>query len=611
MRADGSGRWRADLLFWGSLLLALGSVWLGFRLAVPPSGHCLEQVLARNNDSWQELALPLHLTPREQRRAVLTLRATINYTGPPTSLQAIYLGEATPFYRASVNGVELTPTIDILRRDLRDLGPHLHPLVAGLLHDGENVIELELPLSVALSELRVGQLCVADYVTLEPVYRLNWWRQVGVPRICLALLGSLGLFAVLFWRLGERPRVVRIFAVCVFLMLVRAAYLAFPWKPFSPLVERVVSDVSILLLLWTLYLLIGALWNVRLRRWEGMLSGVVIFGSAAMLVTPWWDWHLRYPQLNNMVWLVVAANAGMLGVTVARAARRAHPLEWRVVLWAMVFGVGCCAMEAATFNLAIELRRVWIYPLGTTVIALAFGVLLTRRSALGMDVLNRSAAVLARDIDLALREPTPTSGAQWVDEISSTLIDHERQRVLRDIHDGFGSRLVAVLSRLRREQPGSAVYADMQRALLDMRLMIDAMDESARSLDIAMAMLRHRLEPLLSGAGLDSDWNLERVDAVQVDDRRKLMQLLRCLEELLSNAMQHASARRIAIGASRIGNGLYFSVADDGCGLPLTPQRGNGLRNLDRRIQILGGHWKHGPGIDGRGVRFDIVLPRI
>lgn len=611
-RLENSARLLRALGFWASLIVAVGLVSTEFRFAMPPESGCANTVLfddAESNDTTA--SIPFARVPRNTVSPWVRVSHDFILAKSPTSLQAVYLGDAAPFYLLHINGLDLTPAENLNVRNRRDLAPHLYPLPRGLLHAGANRVEIELPVAVSLSEVRLGLMCLGDYAVLAPIYRTNWWNQVGIPYLSLAMLGSLVVFAALFWRLGDRPPALRWYLIALLLMMVRVAYGATTWKPGGPLIWYTLSNISVVAVIYVLYRLVAAMWQFRLSRLERALRWFAIGSSVAFVANLQWDWQLSYPHLNLLLWLAIAGSAGVLGITVARAAERAHPLEWRVVLWGMLFGAMLGALEAVTYPLPMTHRLVSTYPLATMACGLAFGLVLARRSALGMDVLTRATAVLARDVDLALRDPVPTAGTSIVEAISNSIAGEERQRVLRDIHDGFGSRLVAILVRVRREQPDSPLCADIQRALLDMRLIIDAMGESARTLDVALATLRHRLEPMLLAVGLESSWDLEGVYAVQVDDRRKLMQLFRCVEELISNVLQHALATRIEVRAAIQRGELYVSTSDNGCGFPPIIHRGNGLNNIEQRVTDLGGRWSHRTGASGRGTTVEIIVPRI
>jgi signal transduction histidine kinase len=64
--------------------------------------------------------------------------------------------------------------------------------------------------------------------------------------------------------------------------------------------------------------------------------------------------------------------------------------------------------------------------------------------------------------------------------------------------------------------------------------------------------------------------------------------MLRCTQELLTNAVRHAGARKLWINAGRRSDCIVMSARDDGHGAD-TFVAGNGLRGMRERLQQHGG----------------------
>ncbi len=75
--------------------------------------------------------------------------------------------------------------------------------------------------------------------------------------------------------------------------------------------------------------------------------------------------------------------------------------------------------------------------------------------------------------------------------------------------------------------------------------------------------------------------------------------LLAVVHEALSNVARHSGATRVEVTIRADGD-LFVEVVDDGRGIDLEPGGGgNGLRNMVRRAQELGGQATVAPGPDG------------
>ncbi|MEO5558832.1 MAG: ATP-binding protein, partial [Dokdonella sp.] len=496
--------------------------------------------------------------------------------------------------------------VDLSRRDLRDLAPHLHSLPPDALNAGDNVLTLQLPIAWKLSETRLNLLCVGDYRVLQAIYNANWWRQMGIPCLCLALFVVLGMGALTLWRVHRRAQVYLWYLACLVLMACRTGYLIVGTMPGGPVWWRAVSDITVLLLVFTLYRLLTLFWAARFRRW----ILVWLIGSVLLqLHAVYSPWNLLFPMLATLFWLGALAVALTLLVQIMLDVQHVPLVERRSLQCALLFTIGCSVLETVAYQLDPAQRLLWMYPVGTATLAVTLAFLLVRRATMGTTLLGHATKALGKRLDNALLPARRGSTSVWED-VTSSVADDERQRMLDVIDEGFGSRMVTALMRIHSEHPDSRLSTEIQRALLDLRLMIDAIDEPCQSIDGALATLRQRMEGPLAAADLHSHWDIAGTRNLQVNSRRKLVELFRCVEELLSNVIQHAEASEVRVFAYSDDSMIVLRVEDNGRGIPVEPQQGRGLRNLQTRIQALNGELGLGPREEGGGTRVELRLPR-
>jgi signal transduction histidine kinase len=96
--------------------------------------------------------------------------------------------------------------------------------------------------------------------------------------------------------------------------------------------------------------------------------------------------------------------------------------------------------------------------------------------------------------------------------LAAQAIAEERQRIMRDMHDGFGSQLISGVLLLERTQGSSREAAQLLRQCIDdLRLTIDAMtcDDSGLYADHAgaLAALHDRMRPRIEAAGVVLRWD--------------------------------------------------------------------------------------------------------
>src|SRR5690606_7908923 len=104
--------------------------------------------------------------------------------------------------------------------------------------------------------------------------------------------------------------------------------------------------------------------------------------------------------------------------------------------------------------------------------------------------------------------------------------NHERERILRDMHDGVGSHISAAIRQL---QSGRSTSDEVLRTLRDsmdqLKLSIDAMQLPPGDVQALLAGLRYRLEPRLAGAGLALEWAVQELPPWPGLDAQAMRQL--------------------------------------------------------------------------------------
>ncbi|MBN8829686.1 MAG: hypothetical protein J0G94_03450 [Sphingomonadales bacterium] len=185
----------------------------------------------------------------------------------------------------------------------------------------------------------------------------------------------------------------------------------------------------------------------------------------------------------------------------------------------------------------------------------------------------------------------------------------ERQRIARDLHDDVGARLMTTLHRGDLE----TVHADVREAMADMRLIIDGMSDQVRRLSDLVADLRHETVNRLMLAHVTVDWP---ISAMFDDDRPmeavQARVLFSVVRELTSNVIRHAGARAVWISSDLSDGGVVLCVRDDGRGFdPDSAMLGNGLRNVRKRIEELGGSMQSNSGPQGSliGIFLPVASP--
>jgi signal transduction histidine kinase len=174
-------------------------------------------------------------------------------------------------------------------------------------------------------------------------------------------------------------------------------------------------------------------------------------------------------------------------------------------------------------------------------------------------------------------------------------IDGERERLMREMHDGIGSNLITALAVAQKQNESPGTVATLKRAITDLKITVDSLAPLDGDLVTLLGNFRHRIEPDLKLAGISSVWRVQTCPPLPWLDAVNALQALRIIQEAIGNILTHANATILEIGCSpkRLGGreGIQAVIKDNGLGFdPKTiKSKGQGLKNMSDRAKALGG----------------------
>jgi signal transduction histidine kinase len=196
----------------------------------------------------------------------------------------------------------------------------------------------------------------------------------------------------------------------------------------------------------------------------------------------------------------------------------------------------------------------------------------------------------------------------------SGAISKERDRLMREIHDGIGSSLVTSISAAERSGGSVDGVSLLKSALTDLRVAVDSLEPVHGDIATLLASLRYRVEPDLRKAGISFDWQVQEVPEVEWLDAVNALHILRIFQEAFGNILGHAEATRVAVRCqsdTRDGvPGILIQVSDNGKGYGdnVSP-RGHGRKNMAHRAQALGCKLTQNSS-PGKGTSVTLWLPQ-
>jgi signal transduction histidine kinase len=167
----------------------------------------------------------------------------------------------------------------------------------------------------------------------------------------------------------------------------------------------------------------------------------------------------------------------------------------------------------------------------------------------------------------------------------------EREQLLQEMHDGFGSHLA--IARLIAEAGDASSYElslILQECMADLYLVTDTLSNYSNNLGESFADMRGRMAKLTAHLPIELIWEID-LDAAPDLSQRTILQLLRIILEATNNALKHSQAThiRISAAADSVASQLMFSVTDNGVGLPDKMVKGRGWSNMNQRTRLIGG----------------------
>ncbi|MEO5646983.1 MAG: ATP-binding protein [Chitinophagaceae bacterium] len=191
----------------------------------------------------------------------------------------------------------------------------------------------------------------------------------------------------------------------------------------------------------------------------------------------------------------------------------------------------------------------------------------------------------------------------------------ERTRISADLHDDLGAGLTSVRiyselakERISNQMPELEKISSLSNELINrMNAIIWTMDQSNDSLDNLVCYLRKIAIEYFEDTKINCIINTpENIPTLEVSgERRRNIYLI--LNELLANVLKHSAASEVKIDLE-FDTELTLVVSDNGNGFTksLNGKQGNGIKNIRKRLEMLGGKME----IDGNGgTRVETLIP--
>lgn len=447
----------------------------------------------------------------------------------------------------------------------------------------------------------MSRLTVGPASELRPLWTHQEWLRILLPQSGSVLSLMVAGFCLLLWW-AQRDS---LYAIAAVGELVWGLRLADTWWEASLLPWPMWAMTLVILFgIWTAtnYLLVREVWGGRPAAEQKAALGTVGLGLVCFFIALW--------QLNPL-WIVGWSGVSLLLWMLLEA--RLVWEAWRqptLAKWLVVSTLVSCTL-ALTRDVYASRASALLYEESAwskyTAMTMAVSILIIvgsrfNRTRTELLDLNRTMheRITQRELDLTAQHQQ----IQILERERAAV--EERTRILRDMHDGAGSHLIAAIHQVESGQATRAELLETLRESLDqLRLNIDAMHLPPGDINALLSSMRFRLERRIQAAGLKLIWQADELPLVAHFQNPQMRHLQFIVLEAISNAIQHAQGTRLTINATANGTHVTLELRDDGVGLGQGV--GNGLRSMHERVALIGAHLEH---IDANpGTRVVLKLP--
>lgn len=447
---------------------------------------------------------------------------------------------------------------------------------------------------------------LGPYELVQQRYERVYWWQVYATWMVAACSLMLGVLTGLLWLHG-RERVFGLLAAACFSWSVRLGLtpLVDPRMPFE--LWFYLHKLSFTAYCGFLYLFLWDLFDVRARWARHLVVALLCIGPFWLAATTWVANYNLYRIWTGTIAAVSVVTLTMMFMRARWGLDNNQRLMVVVGLVTLITGVRDFGVVQLGWPGDGDLR--WMTP-GSLVFMLTLAWVMVQRATSYVQKVGE----LNRDLELKVREKESELrlAFEQIREAERTqVLESERRRLTRDMHDGLGSQLVQTLNMVRSGADVDArqVESMINHALEELRMTLDSLEPMEGDLPAILGTLRRRIAPALEAARIELEWEVEEVPAIT--DRgarlesRGVMHLFRCLQEVFANIIKHARASRVTVRTWTQEGRPMLSVTDNGVGLgPGYREGGRGLSNIRLRATEIGAHVRFGDAAPGTTVEF-------
>ncbi|MGH8176342.1 MAG: sensor histidine kinase [Steroidobacter sp.] len=456
----------------------------------------------------------------------------------------------------------------------------------------------EILIALSIEPARGGALSTVWIGPARDLQRRAEWRQFlqrGVPQVTSVAFLVFGAFALAFWLRRRRESAYLLFGLMAPVYCLRTLhYYVLDLDLGMPMLSELFWWMTINSLAWLQLLVYQfgvTLHGLTYPRMERVMIGAILVASSASLLFALLQ--LNISGLSPLLYLVqMGASIMAIALTTLSAIRSRAPMALLLAAMLCLFLV-MGAHDWLLQNWRIDIESVYLLPYGSILVLGVALYAIFQRYIVAVNEADRFSASLEQRLAERSRELEDSHRKLRLIEHEQA-VTGERQRLMREMHDGLGSSLMSSLVMVEQGKLDTAgVAALLRESIDDLKLTIDSLEPMGDDLLTLLGTLRYRLGTRLEAAGIRFEWHVQETPPLSWLNPAASLQILRVLQEALANILKHASADVIRVETGADDTHVFIRLLDNGRGFDVAAKNdkptGRGLQNLQRRAAALNG----------------------
>jgi signal transduction histidine kinase len=473
---------------------------------------------------------------------------------------------------------------------------------------GKNVVLIRVSglaaYSPGLGPVRIGPPEeMRDVSGRELAVRHDW--QIAT----MAVIGSLSLFFFVLWLFRRKETAYGWYSAQQF------AWLNGNWNiiatsawPFATTDAFELANTATFILFCGCYtMFVLRFCNQRWRRFETIMWVVIVVGCISLFLTP----HAYVGQMRGWFTFALTAYSILPNFLLVYFGLRSARVDLYILSAVGLINLIALCHDTMVFTGLLE-SNIYYSQYSALAVAAGAALVLAWNFARNLRRAEDFNVELQRSVDGARAELAKTLDRQHQLELAHTSI-RERVNLAYELHDGLGGMLVGNIAALEQapDQVPSRDALNMLRELReDLRLIIDTasvQQQGQASLAKLLAPLRKRMTLLLEAQGIQVRWSIGDLDRANLTPTQS-MDLLRILQEGLTNIFKHSGANRAHIHLFDNDEALLLEISDNGAGIDASGEKGLGvgIQSMTARAKRLNGALSIDSRAQGTVVRLQV-----